>query len=144
MARQSVSASSGGISGQAGATLSTAYASRQQTVTVIDVEDLREFQTSMSEEFLTFSISQFFVAGSFWLGLERYLTLEHPWNDALFLSCLVMLAAGLAVAIVAFRQLNRRKGKIGRIIENVEANATSTVSTPTPQSLQGTVSGTQP
>lgn len=144
MAQRADSAGSKTPSSPIGATLSTDYVSRSQTVTVIDVEDLREFQYSMSEEFWTFTISQFFVAGSFWLGLERFLTLNDPGKDAVFLTCVVTLVLGIVVGTVGYRQLNRRKNKIGRIIHAAEKATVATAATPSPPRPQGTVTRIQP
>jgi hypothetical protein len=51
-----------------GATMVTDHLNRRQKLTVIDVEDLKEFRSSMNEEFWTFSVGNFLFSGAAWLG----------------------------------------------------------------------------
>lgn len=113
----------GGISeygrgGAAGAQMETEYLGQQQRLTLVNVEDLKDWRSSMREESLQFSIALFFASGSLWLGLERLFT-DGP-SDGLFQFCgLAFLASGI-VAFFGYKQLGRRSHRIERYIEIAE------------------------
>ena len=57
---------------------------------------------------------------------------EKPFADSLFTACFFAALAGLVAAAVGWRQLGRRKVKIGRIIREAEARGRATDATPEP------------
>ena len=101
-----------------GATMVTEYAQSRQLMTSVDVDFLRDMQTSMKEEFWIFTFGGFLASGSFWIVVERFFSREI---DTLFWVCVVALVAGLVIGLIGYTQLGRRKTKIGRKIDEAEA-----------------------
>jgi hypothetical protein len=124
-----------------GATMATDYAHQSQLVTVIDVEDLKEFQSSMREEFWQFALGGFLSSGAFWLFVERLFTVPHPAQDILLWLCVFAFIAGAAIAFFGYRQLTRRKGKIQRIIDAAEASAKARIAAATAATAPQAVGG---
>ena len=110
-----------------GATMSTEYADQDQVLTLVDVEDLREWKTGMREESWQFSLAGFFASGALWLGIERLVT--EGLGDKLFLMCVVALIFSGTVGFFGLRQLGRRQRKIDRYIIKAETNREVTAGT---------------
>lgn len=115
------------VPADAGATMATRYLGQDQDLTLIDMDDLYEFQSSAKEEFRQFSIGGFFMSGAAWLFVER--VFEKPLTDPLLLFCVFSIIAGAVVAWYGFKQLKRRRGKIERIIQRAEANRVTAAAT---------------
>jgi hypothetical protein len=119
--RSQTAVSSFGSAGSgSGAKLNTKYHDREQHVVSISMDDLRDFKTSSTEEFIQFSIGGFLASGSFWLGIERFVTIAKWQSDFLFWLCAISFVAGTVIGIFGWRQLARRKGRIESIIEAAE------------------------
>lgn len=104
-----------------GARLRTTYYDREQDVVSVAMDDLREFKASSAEEFAQFALGEFMVAGAFWLGIERAVTIDQAWKvDLLFWICAIAFLAGAVIGFFGWRQLKRRKDKIDRIIAQAE------------------------
>lgn len=102
----------------AGATASPEYHDSKMGVIGVPVEDLDDFSKSSKEEFGQFAAGQFFLAGGFWLAVERLIT--NGYKDELFLVSLIAVVAGAVLAYAAFRQLKRRKTRIDKLIANAQ------------------------
>jgi hypothetical protein len=90
----------------------------------VAVEDLEDFMESSTEELGQFSIGGFLASGSFWLGIERLVTVPRALEgDILFWICVVAFIAGATIGFFGFRQLQRRQRRIGRIIHAAKAKA---------------------
>ena len=87
------------------------------------MRDLQEFKASSVEEFAQFALAEFFLAGSFWVAVERFFTIENPWNDVLFWICLVSVIASAIIGWAGWRQLLRKYRRIDSIIESAREQA---------------------
>jgi hypothetical protein len=105
---------------QQGATFGTRYYGRALEGVPVTIDELEDFKSSSLEEFGQFAIGQFFMAGSFWLGIERLVTIGVFWADTLFWVCVVAFIGGSVVAYFGLRQLRRRRASIDRIIKSVK------------------------
>jgi hypothetical protein len=70
-------------SGQ-GETFSTILHSRALEGLPVTLDELEDFKNSSIEEFRQFAIGEFIAAGALWLGIERMITIQVFWKDALF------------------------------------------------------------
>jgi len=82
----------------------------------VDINELRDFRSSSAEEFFQFVAGEFLAAGSFWLGIERAITVPVFYTDPLFWICVVAFLAGTVIAVFGYRQMHRRKSRIESII----------------------------
>lgn len=112
-----------------GATFSTVYRDRRLETIPVTVDELRQFKADGFEEFTQFSIANFFVSGSFWLGMEKALTDENFTKDILFWFCVICFMAGLIIGYFGYRQLSRRADRIERIIQSSESVTKATTPT---------------
>lgn len=104
-----------------GARLVTSYHHRQQHAVSVNMEDLRDFRDSSTEEFWQFSLGGFLASGSFWLGVERFVTIPEWQEDILFWVCFFAFIAGSCIGFFGLRQLRRRRGRIDSIIKEAES-----------------------
>lgn len=104
--------------------MATEYLGQQQQLTLVNVEDLKDWKSSMREESWQFSAAGFFASGTLWLGAERLFT-NGP-KDGLFQICVVVLIASGAVAFFGYKQLGRRSLRIQRCISIAESNQRDT------------------
>lgn len=97
-----------------GALIRQNYHTTEQNVVPVPMEDLRDFTSSSKEEFGQFTIGQFFFSGSFWLAIERLVTvgIKDPW----FWVSIAFCIGGGTIGFFGFRQLNRRKNRIEKLI----------------------------
>jgi hypothetical protein len=79
------------------------------------LEDLVEYHT---EEVATFSAGQFFFAGALWLAIDKYI--EHGRVTPVVLVCLISMALGAILIFVGFRQINRKRSRLTRLLNEVE------------------------
>jgi uncharacterized membrane protein YdcZ (DUF606 family) len=100
--------------------MSTRYADQTQLLTLVDVEDLEDWKTSMREESWQFSLAGFFASGSLWLGIDRYAT--YGLSDRLFLICAAVLVFSAIIGYFGYKQLGRRQLKIERYIKKAMAD----------------------
>jgi hypothetical protein len=84
-------------------------------VSVSDLQDLTEYQ---AEEVATFSVGQFFLSGSVWLGFQKILDGEA--GSPAFLFCVVSALFGAILFGVGFRQVSRKRKKLDRLLGEVE------------------------
>lgn len=112
----------------AGSTFSTVYLGRRLETVPVTVEELKQFKADGLEEFAQFSIANFFVSGSFWLGMETALTSDNFTKDLLFWFCVVCFIAGAIIGYFGYRQLSRRADRIERIIQSAESLTKATTS----------------
>ena len=110
-----------GAQERSGAVFKPRYYDRDQQVTVVSVSELRNLGTSSIEEFWQFAFGEFLVAGSFWLGIERFFTVENWKTDALFWVCVVAFISGFVIGLFGYRQLSRRYKEVERIIDSATA-----------------------
>lgn len=117
---------------QQGATIRTRYHDRIQDAVGVDVNDLEEFKAAGIEEFRQFVIGEFLVAGAFWLGIERAVTVQEFWRDLLFWFCFFAFIAGCTIGFFGYRQLRRRKTRIDRIISDALSSSGDRTTTANP------------
>ena len=110
-------------SGQHGATFATIPYDREVGAVLVTMDELKDFKSSSVEEFGQFAVGEFFAAGGFWLSLERAITVQAFWTDALFWICVILCGAGITVGYFGLRQLRRRKDRIDRIVESARMRA---------------------
>lgn len=103
-----------------GARVDADYLDRSEPTVGVALETLKDFRDSAVEEFFQFSIGGFFASGSFWLGLERAITVAGFWTDLLFWICVFAFIAGTTIGGAGLRQLWRRRGRMNRIIDHAE------------------------
>ena len=78
--------------------------------------EIRDSISSAVEEVAQFSFGGFFMSGSFWLGIERFVT-EGP-GDNLVIICVISFFFGAGLAITGYRQARRRVTRLARYIPN--------------------------
>ena len=103
-----------------GASIVARYYSRESNIVGVDMMDLRDLKSDQNEDFWQFSIGGFLCSGSFWLGIERIVTIQAWEKDALFLMCAAAFFAGLILAGFGFRRLKRRQSRIDHIIRTAK------------------------
>lgn len=103
-----------------GATLQPRYHDREHDVVSMDVNELRDMGNASHEEFMQFVAGEFLMAGAFWLGVERFVTVESWQVDLLFWICVVSFVAGGVIAWFGYRQLRRRQKRIETIITSAK------------------------
>src|SRR5258706_5479158 len=80
-------------------------------VSVSDLQDLTEYQ---AEEVATFSLGQFFLSGSVWLGIQKML--DGDVGSPAFLFCVVSALFGAILFGVGLRQVSRKRKKLDRLL----------------------------
>lgn len=100
-----------------GASVTSRYHDYEEDVVGVRVDDLRDFKNASVEDFLQFVAGEFFAAGAFWLGVERIVTTDIWYKDALFWICAVALMSGLIIGYFGYKQLARRQTRIESIIQ---------------------------
>ena len=107
--------------------METRYHDRAQDVVGVDVKDLREFRSAGIEEFWQFVVGEFFAAGSFWVGVDRFFNSPNYLADPMFWVCVVAFIAGIVIGYFGYRQLSRRKTRMDDIIAAVERRIANNV-----------------
>lgn len=117
IAKNKETSSAGAGATGSGAVFVSNYADRTLEGVLVSIQELEDFKAENIEEFWQFAFGGFLMSGSFWLGIERWFTLENIEHDPLFWICAVAFFSGAVISFFGFRQLRRRKNKIDRIIE---------------------------
>ncbi|WP_139218704.1 hypothetical protein [Roseivivax halotolerans] len=105
-----------------GSTITTSYGTINQEVVPVTKDQLIEMKESSVEEFWQFAVAEFVVAGALWLAIEKLLDRsEGEPLSPIFWVCLVAVALGAVVGWAGFRQLQRRKTKIDKILESFDS-----------------------
>ena len=92
------------------------YYDTDQPMVLVPVMDIRDASSSAKEEVAQFSAGGFFASGSFWLGLERLMTVGH--EDSVFLCSIAFFICGSILGIVGLRQTMRRVSRLERYLPN--------------------------
>ncbi|PHS02811.1 MAG: hypothetical protein COA78_20435 [Blastopirellula sp.] len=88
-----------------------------------DLEDIIEFD--LMQAFFS-SIGIFFMAGSFWLGIEKVLEQDAFFWTPIIIICVLSFIVGVVFAFVGFRMRNRKIHRINRIFKETEPATTAT------------------
>jgi hypothetical protein len=112
-----VGATVAGGGGSMGARVLPTFHDHKPHIVGVDVDDLEDFKSSSLEEFGQFAFGEFLVAGAFWLGFERRMTVTNWQGDLLFWICVVSTIAGVIIGGFGLRQMIRRHRKIDRIVQ---------------------------
>lgn len=72
--------------------------------------DIRDASVSIRDEVFQFSVGGFLFSGSFWLGLERLVTVGY--FDALFLGCVAFGISGAVSTYFGYKQAKRRLNRL--------------------------------
>ncbi|WP_090879375.1 hypothetical protein [Bauldia litoralis] len=115
-----------------GATYTATYVDRVIEGVPVSIRELEDFKSASVEEFWQFVAGEFLVAGAFWLGVERLVTVDNAMADLLFWICVVAFVAGCIVGFFGYRQLSRRQSRIEEIVAAAKeriANRETTQST---------------
>lgn len=107
-----------------GAKVTSTYLDRRQDTIGITVEELEDFKKSATDEAIQQTIGNFFVAGGFWLAVERFLTVASWRQDALFWVCLAVVGLGAVMSHFGYAQQRRRTARIDRIIQAARPETT--------------------
>ena len=97
-----------------GAQLVPKYYKATHAIVGVPVVDIEDAANSAIEEVIQFSFGSFLASGSFWLGIERLLTVGYL--DTLFHTCAIAFGCGIVLAITGFRQARRRVLRLARYI----------------------------
>ena len=111
------------ISEDSGAKTRVVYAENQEHVINVMVGDLKSWKSSSLEEFAQFALAEFFAAGAFWLGVERWFTVDNWQQDILFWICGMAFATGMIVGFFGLKQMKRRRDRIQEYIDRAEFSA---------------------
>lgn len=98
-----------------GATMSPTYLQREMVVVGVnrnDLEDLLEFN---GLEALLSGFGLFLLSGALWLGVERVFSQEKPFDDTLFVVCMISCLFGFFLLVLGVRMRLRKQSRINRI-----------------------------
>ena len=113
-----------------GSTVGTTYLQRNLEVVAVFIDDLEDLKSGIGGEFWQLTTGNFLAAGSFWLIIERMMSVDYFWDDHLFQFCMVALVAGSIIWFFGAQQLRRRRSRIDRIIGSARPRPSQTVSVP--------------
>jgi hypothetical protein len=104
-----------------GATVETTYLSRRQEVVGVNKNDLEDLVDFDASEISFGGVGMFFVSGSAWLFVEKYLENKDLFLlSPLFWVCLMAVAVGGFLLYQAFRMHRKKRSRIQRIFSETK------------------------
>ena len=97
-----------------GAKFTVNYKHTEHDIVSIPVMEIKDASSSALEEVAVFAFGNFLASGSFWLGVERFVT--EGIKDPVLIGCGSAFLAGLVLTIVGFRQTARRVSRLMRYV----------------------------
>lgn len=107
-------ANGGGI--QHGARLKQYYHTPTQNIVPVPVDDIKDISSYAREEVALVTGGNFFLSGSFWLGIERAIT--EGMEDPVLYVCSAFFVCGLLLTGVGYRQTARSMSKLARYLQD--------------------------